>query len=84
MISDGVPVKRVAVRFLDDCLLLARRYHLRPFMKLARTITERRKRIVASIRHGLSNASVEPINTQIRLIVRRAVGFHSPRAVTPR
>ena len=32
-----------------------------------------------AIRHGLSNARVEAINTQIRLIARRAFGFHLPR-----
>ena len=35
----------------------------------------------AAIRHGLSNARVEAINTQIRLIARRAFGFHSPEAL---
>jgi transposase len=29
----------------------------------------------------LSNARVEAINTQIRLIARRAFGFHSPQAL---
>ena len=37
--------------------------------------------IVAAIEHGLSNARVEAINTQIRLITRRAFGFHSPDAL---
>lgn len=50
-------------------------------VKLARTITDQRDGIVAAIRHGLSNARVEAINTQIRLIVRRAFGFHSPQAL---
>ena len=50
-------------------------------MKLARTITAQREGIVAAIRHGLSNARVEAINTQIRLIARRAFGFHSPEAL---
>ena len=31
--------------------------------------------------HGLSNARVEAINTQIRLIARRAFGFHSASAL---
>ncbi|MGZ6585388.1 MAG: transposase [Solirubrobacteraceae bacterium] len=30
--------------------------------------------------HGLSNARVEAINTQIRLLTRRAFGFHSSDA----
>lgn len=47
-------------------------------MKLARTITEQRAGILAAIQHDLSNARIEQINTQIRLIARRAFGFHSP------
>jgi transposase len=31
------------------------------------------------VKHGLSNARVEQLNTQIRLIARQAFGFHSPR-----
>jgi transposase len=50
-------------------------------VKLARTITEQRDGILASIQHGLSNARIEQINTQIRLIARRAFGFHSPQAL---
>ena len=34
-----------------------------------------------AIEHGLSNARVEAINTQIRMITRRAYGFHSPGAL---
>ena len=35
--------------------------------------------IEAALRHGLSNARVEQVNTQLRLITRRGFGFHSPR-----
>ena len=31
--------------------------------------------------HGLSNARIEAANTRIRLIARRAFGFHSPDAL---
>ncbi len=72
---------KAAVRLLDEWLAWARRCRLRPFVKLARTITQQREGIVAAIRHGLSNARVEAINTQIRLIARRAFGFHSPEAL---
>jgi transposase len=50
-------------------------------VKLARTITEHRDGILAALEHGLSNARIEQINTQIRLITRRAFGFHSPQAL---
>lgn len=72
---------KAAVRLLDQWLSWARRCRLAPFVKLARTITDQREGITAAIRHGLSNARVEAINTQIRLITRRAFGFHSANAL---
>lgn len=72
---------QAAIALLDDWLAWARRCRLQPFIKLARTITGQRAGIVAAIEHGLSNARVEAINTQIRLITRRAFGFHSPDAL---
>ena len=70
-----------ATRLLDEWIAWARRCRLAPFVKLAKTITAQRAGIVAAIEHGLSNARVEAINTQIRLITRRAFGFHSPDAL---
>jgi transposase len=67
-----------AERLLDRWLAWARRSRLPAFVKLARTITQQRSGILAAIQHGLSNARIEQINTQIRLIARRAFGFHSP------
>ena len=67
-----------AERLLDGWLAWARRSRLPPFVKLARTIREQRDGILAATQHGLSNARIEQINTQIRLIARRAFGFHSP------
>jgi transposase len=70
-----------AIALLDSWLKWARRSRLAPFRKLATTVTEQRAGIVAAIEHGLSNARVEAINTQIRLITRRAFGFHTPDAL---
>ena len=70
-----------AVALLDEWIAWARRCRLAPFVKLAKTITKQRAGIVAAIEHGLSNARVEAINTQIRMITRRAFGFHSPDAL---
>jgi len=70
-----------AIVMLELWLQWARRCRLAPFVKLARTITQQRPGILAAIEHGLSNARVEAINTQIRLITRRAYGFHSPAAL---
>ncbi|HEX5924634.1 MAG TPA: ISL3 family transposase, partial [Baekduia sp.] len=70
-----------AIALLDAWIKWARRCRLPAFVKLARTITDQQAGIVAAIQHGLSNARVEAINTQIRLITRRAFGFHSPVAL---
>jgi transposase len=75
-----VPLEH-AIILLDGWLRWARRCRLEPFVKLANTITQQRSGIEAAIRHGLSNARVEQVNTQLRLITRRAYGFHSPHAV---
>ena len=37
--------------------------------------------IVATLTHRLSNARIEAINTTLRLISRRAYGFHSAQAL---
>ncbi|MDQ3729275.1 MAG: ISL3 family transposase [Actinomycetota bacterium] len=75
-----LPAKQ-AIALLERWLAWARRCRLGPFVKLARTITDQRTGILAAIQHGLSNARVEAINTQIRLITRRAFGFHSANAL---
>jgi transposase len=70
-----------ALALLDSWLKWARRCRLEPFVKLARRITEQRSRVEAALHHSLSNARVEQVNTQIRLIIRRGFGYHSPEAV---
>jgi len=69
-----------ALELLDRWLKWARRCRLEPFVKLARRITQQRSKVEASLRHDLSNARVEQVNTQLRLIIRRAFGFHSYEA----
>jgi transposase len=70
-----------ALALLEDWLKWARRCRLEPFVKLAKRITQQRAMVEAAIRHNLSNAAVEQMNTQIRLIMRRGYGFHSPQSV---
>jgi transposase len=70
-----------AAELLERWLIWARRCRLKPFVKLAKTITDQKAGILAAISNGLSNARVEAINTQIRLITRRAFGFHTPEAL---
>ena len=75
-----VPVAQ-ALKLLEAWLKWARRCRLEPFVKLAKTITEQRKMVEAALTKGLSNARVEQVNTQIRLITRRGFGYRSPEAV---
>jgi transposase len=62
--------------------LLARlsRSRLEPFVRLGRTIRKHREGILAARRLGLSNARAEALNNKVKLIIRRAYGFHSARA----
>lgn len=53
---------------------------LRPFARLAATVHVHADGILAGIRRGLTNARAEAINTKVRLITRRAYGFHSAAA----
>ena len=69
------------LELLEAWLKWARRSRLEPFRKLARRITDQRARVQAAFTNNLSNARVEQINTQIRLIIRRGFGYHSPDAV---
>ena len=73
--------RAAAAEHLRAWLTWASRSKLKPFVKLARTIRDQRAGIEAALRHRLSNARVEQINTQIRLITRRGFGYHSPEAV---
>jgi transposase len=75
-----VPTKH-AEPLLDQWLAWARRCRMAAFVKLAKTITQQRDGILAAVRHGLSNARIEQLNTQIRLITRKAFGFHSAQAL---
>ena len=75
-----VPAEQALI-LLEAWLKWARRCQLEPFVKLARRITQQRERVEAAITNKLSNAAVEQINTQIRLITRRGFGYHSPWAV---
>jgi transposase len=70
-----------AVELLDGWLAWARRCRIESFVKLAKTISASRAGIVATLTHRLSNARVEAINTTLRLITRRAYGFHSAEAL---
>ena len=65
---------------LDRWCARAQRSRLQPFVKAARTMRQRRDLILNAVEHGISNGRVEGLNTKVRLLVRRAYGFHSADA----
>ncbi|MGH9262134.1 MAG: ISL3 family transposase, partial [Acidimicrobiales bacterium] len=65
---------------LDRWCAKASRSRLEAFVKLAATIRKHRDGILAAIRLGINNARVEALNNKVRLITRRAYGFHSAQA----
>jgi len=70
-----------AVAALKDWLRWAQRCQLPAFVRLAQRVRGFWDPIIATLHHGLTNALVESINTKIRLIARRAFGFHNVQAL---
>ena len=77
--AGDLPEAEVAA-LLDRWCAWAQRSRLPAFVKLGRTIRAHRHGILAAIRLGLSNGRVEGRNATIRLITRRAFGFHTAKA----
>lgn len=77
--APGLTVQAVG-ELLDRLLARLSRCRLRPFIRLGRTIRKHHDGILAARRLGLSNARAEALNNKVKLIVRRAYGFHSARA----
>jgi len=67
-------------QLLDRWCVKAARSRLDPFVTLAATIRKHRHGILAAIRLGINNARLEALNNKVRLITRRAYGFHSAQA----
>ncbi|MGH3750841.1 MAG: ISL3 family transposase [Micromonosporaceae bacterium] len=65
---------------LDRWCSKAQRSRIPEFVKAARTIRKHRDGIDAAIDRGLSNGRQEGLNNKVRMIIRRAYGFHSPEA----
>ena len=66
---------------LKEWLTWARRSRLRPFVRVARTIRKYRDGVLAYIDFRLTNGPVEGINNRMRMVARRAFGFHSAEAL---
>ena len=68
------------IDLVDRWCSRAQRSRLAPFVKAAATVRRHRDGIAAAIRYGLSNGLIEGLNNKVRLIIRRAYGFHSADA----
>lgn len=66
---------------LAGWLAWARRSRLPAFVKLARTVDRYRDLIWNTLDQGLSNARSEATNVHLRVLTRRAYGFHSPESL---
>ncbi len=64
---------------LEEWLSWAQRCRLAPIVKAARTIKRHKHGVLAYIRTRLTNGIVEGFNNRVRMIARRAFGFHSPQ-----
>jgi transposase len=65
---------------IDRWVSKASRSRLAPFVKAAKTIRKHRDGILAAIRLKINNGLDEALNNVVRLIIRRAYGFHSAEA----
>ena len=70
-----------AERAVRDWLAWASRSKLKPFVKAARTIREHLNGVLAYFQARLTNGIVEGFNNKLRMIARRAFGFHSPQSL---
>ena len=66
---------------LNEWLSWASRSRLPEFVKVTRTIRGHLSDIVAYIRWGVTNGIVEGLHNKVRVITRRAYGFHSASAL---
>jgi len=62
---------------IEEWMSWASRSKLKPFVKVARTIRKYKKGVLAYVEHRLTNRLVEGLNNHLRVIARRAYGFHS-------
>jgi len=77
--APGLDLEDVTV-LIDRFISRATHSRLEPFLRLAQTITKHRQGILAAIRLGITQGRTEALNNKVRLITRRAYGFHSAKA----
>jgi transposase len=65
---------------IDRLLSRLARSRLEPFVRLGKTIRKHRDGILSAIRLGINQGRTEALNNKVRLMTRRAYGFHSAKA----
>jgi len=75
----GLSLEDVTI-LIDRLLSRLARSRLKPFTRLGKTIRKHRDGILAAIRLGINQGRTEALNNKVRLITRRAYGFHSAEA----
>jgi len=82
-LADALDYRQVARArpALESWLAWASRSRLKPFVRVARTIRKHLDGILAYVRTRLTNGFTEGTNNKLRLVARRAFGFHSPQAL---
>lgn len=66
---------------LRNWLGWAARSRLEPFVRTARTIREHFEGVLAYVKTRMTNALAEGINNKLRMVARRAYGFHGAQAL---
>ena len=64
-----------AVEALDKWLSWAQRCRIPEFVKLREKINRHKKAILATIKHGLTNARIEAVNNNIKVTLRMGYGY---------
>jgi len=75
----GLTLQDVTI-LIDRFITKAQRSRLGPFVRLAKTIRRHRDGILQAIRLGINQGRTEALNNKVRLITRRAYGFHTAKA----
>lgn len=79
-ILDGTQVY-LARRKIHEWIEWAKRSRLKPFVRLAKTLTTHQEGVLRYVSTGLTNAFAEGINSKVRTGVKQAYGFRDPSSL---
>jgi transposase len=67
----------MAIEELERWLNWAQRCRINEFVELGRKIKRHKAAILATIKHGLSNARIEAVNNKIKVTIRMGYGYRN-------